>query len=344
MNKKRLSIIIPRYKEDEKMMFPLLSSISNQLSLNMNDVEVVIGNDGGGAGPLSDEFISQFDVEIRQVNLEENVGCGLARQAAVDACKGDYIYWCDADDIIYHPLALDMTLTEIEQTGADILATDFLEEVLMPDGSFQYVKHAGHIGCWMHGKIMRKAFLTENNIRFHPRFREHEDAYFLSLAFAKSQITRYMPEVTYIWKYNPGSITRRDNALYSYSSPSVYIDAITTAFQEIEKCAPDQMQQRVVQLIYYHYFMLHRVDWMQPDKDEYRKIAETALVEKLAPYWHYYDDASDEVRINEYNGERGRSFYGSIETETLDAWLTRIGHPPLKLNWLQGFYIRRKQL
>lgn len=322
--KKRLSVIIPRYKEDEKAMFPLLSSISNQIAINMNEVEVVIGNDGGGAGPLSEEYLAQFSVDIRQVQLEENKGCGLARQAAIDAAVGDYVYFCDADDILHNVLALSLTLGEAIKTGADILATDFFEEVKTPNGTMQYIKRAGHIGCWMHGKIMRRQFLSYNNIRFHERFREHEDAYFLCLAFARSSNTRYLPELTYVWRYTPDSITRRDNAIYTYYSVPIYIDAVTTALEEIERTNPEQMEQRVAQLIYYHFFMLQRPDWMAPDKAGYKAKAEAALREKVAPYWHYYENASPALKIQEYNAERGRSFNGGVESETLSAWLGRV--------------------
>lgn len=322
--KKRLSVIIPRYKEDEKAMFPLLSSIANQIDIDLDEVEVVIGNDGGGAGPLSEEYISRFGMDIRQVQLDENKGCGLARQAAIDVAMGDYIYYCDADDILHNVLALSMTLNEAIKTGADILATDFYEEVKNPDGSMKYIKRAGHIGCWMHGKIMRRAFLVENNIRFHPKFREHEDAYFLCLAFAKSKNTRYLPQLTYVWRYNKGSITRKDNSIYTYYSVPIYIDAETTAFEEIERTHPEQMEQRVAQLIYYHFFMLQRADWMQPDKAEYKKKAEAALREKVTPYWHYYESAGPALKVQEYNAERERSFNGGVESETLDSWLNRV--------------------
>lgn len=322
--KKRLSVIIPRYKEDEKAMFPLLSSISNQINIDLSVVEVVIGNDGGGAGPLSDEYLAQFSVDVRQVNLTENKGCGLARQAAIDVAVGDYIYYCDADDILHNVLALSLTLNEAIKTGADILATDFYEEIKLPDGQMQYIKRAGHIGCWMHGKIMRRQFLLENNIRFHPKFREHEDAYFLCIAFAKSKNTRYMPELTYVWRANPDSITRKDNSIYTYYSVPIYIDAVTAAFKEIERTNPEQMEQRVAQLIYYHFFMLQRPDWMNPDKTEYKEKAEEALKKKVTPYWHYYKNASPALKVQEYNAERERSFNGGVESETLASWVSRV--------------------
>lgn len=322
--KKRLSVIIPRYKEDEKAMFPLLSSISNQLAINIDEVEVVIGNDGEGAGPLSDEYLAQFGVDIRQVNLPENKGCGLARQAAMDAAVGDYLFFCDADDIIHNVLVMGRMLDEITKTEADVLSTDFFEEIKMQNGAIQYIRHAGHIGCWMHGKMMRRQFLIYNNIRFHEKFREHEDAYFLSVVWAKAKNTRYLPELTYVWRSNPDSITRKDNSIYTYYSVPIYIDAVTTAFEEIERTHPEQMEQRVAQLIYYHFFMLQRADWMHPDKAEYKAKAEAALREKIAPYWHYYENASPALKVQEYNAERERSFKGGIESETLDKWLERV--------------------
>lgn len=322
--KKRLSVVIPRYQEDEKAMFPLLSSISNQLCLNMAEVEVVIGNDGGGAGPLGEAYLEQFGVDVRQVNLEENRGCGMARQAAIDAAEGDYVFFCDADDILHNVLALSNALNEIDKTGANILTTDFLEELQIPDGSLLYIRHAGHIGCWMHGKIMGRQFLTENNIRFHPKFREHEDAYFLCLAFAKSKSTRYMPELTYVWRYNPGSISRRDGRIYTYESAPVYIDAMTAALEEIQRTHPEQMEQRVAQLLYYHFFMLQRSDWMAPDKAAYKAKTEAALREKVTPWLRYFNSASPEMLVREYNAERERSFKGGVESETLREWIARV--------------------
>lgn len=321
---KLLSIIVPRYKEGEKEIFPLLSSISGQLGINLQDVEVVIGNDGGGAGPLSEEYLAQFGVEIRQIPLEKNGGVGMARQAALDAAVGEYVYYCDADDALHNVLALNLCLGEIMRTGADILTTDFLEELAYPDGSRQFIKHAGHIGCWMHGKIMRRQFLVDNDIHFDPEFREHEDAYFLCIAYANSKSTRYMSELTYVWKSHPESITRRDGAIYTYNSMPVYVNAITKAWERIEKEQPEQMEQRVLQFLFYHYFLLHRADWLEPSRAEYLKTAEAHLAKKMEPYWHYYENADPLVCAQEYNAERERTYRGGIEMETLDAWIKRI--------------------
>ena len=43
---KLLSIIIPSYKETEKEIMPLLSSINNQVGINLSDLEIIIIRDG----------------------------------------------------------------------------------------------------------------------------------------------------------------------------------------------------------------------------------------------------------------------------------------------------------
>jgi len=99
---KFLSIIIPHYQEKERDLFPLLSSIAGQLGVDFSDIEVILANDGGGAGTLNQDFLSLFDCDIRQVELAENGGPGVARQAGLDAARGEYVMFCDADDALHN--------------------------------------------------------------------------------------------------------------------------------------------------------------------------------------------------------------------------------------------------
>ena len=71
--RKFLSIVIPRFQEAERDIFPLLASISGQVGVDFSDIETVISNDGGST-PLDENFLGLFDMEIRQVFLENNGG------------------------------------------------------------------------------------------------------------------------------------------------------------------------------------------------------------------------------------------------------------------------------
>ena len=56
--RKFLSIIIPRYKETEKEIFPLLSSINGQVGMDFSDIEVIIATDGKENPELDQGFLN----------------------------------------------------------------------------------------------------------------------------------------------------------------------------------------------------------------------------------------------------------------------------------------------
>lgn len=55
------------------------------------------------------------------------------------------------------------------------------------------------------------------------------------------------------------------------------------------------------------------------------KAAEKAFAIDIAPFWHYWQDASQERIAEVYNQERAKSFAGGMERETVWEWLNRIG-------------------
>ena len=322
--RKFLSIVIPRYQETEQEIFPLLSSIANQVGIDLDDIEVLITTDGGGADPLDENFLALFQFETKQLRLEQNGGCGVARQAAIDLARGEYILCCDADDVLHNVGALGALMQEAETSAPDILTSNFLEEKVGPDGRYYYIMHDGPIGCWMHGKLLRRGFLTQNNIRFHPDIKYHEDSYFLCVATALADRMFHLPVTTYVWKHNPNSITRKDGAIYTYQSVPGYIEAITLAWEALEALRPEQMTDKVLQFVHYIYFTLHLTDWWTT-RPQLLDAAETAFTVRIAPWLHYYFEANPAAVAESYNKERGRVFQGGVETETVAAWLDRLG-------------------
>ena len=322
--RKFLSIVIPRHKETERNIFPLLSSISGQVGMDFSDIEVIISNDGGGAGPLDTDFMALFGVDIRQVCLDENGGPGVARQAGLEAAKGTYVMFCDADDVLHNVGVLGALMQEAEKTATDILTSSWLEELKKPDGQYCYLPHQQE-NTWMHGKLLRRAFLIENGIRFHPELRVHEDSYLLSIAAAVAQKSMHLPITTYVWKYHPESITRRNGGAYTYESIPTFIRASCMAFSAVEQINRKQMEHRVLQFALYTYFCFHQPRWQAPENAEYLKAGEAAFVENIAPFWQYWRNAAPGSIAEVYNQERQRSFGGCVESETITAWLQRLG-------------------
>lgn len=321
--RKYLSIIIPRYNESELEVFPLLASISGQVGIDFADIEVIIANDGGNSGELEKDFLALFGFDIKQIFLSENCGPGAARQAGLDAAKGEYVMFCDADDTLHNVGVLGAMMQEAEKTVVDILTTEWLEELKDENGVY-YVRHAIE-NTWMHGKLFRRQFLKQNGVRFHDKLRVHEDSYFLAIATALTERRNHMPITSYVWKFKPDSITRRNGGVYTYDSIPIFIEACTMAFAEIEKLRPEEMEYKIVQFAMYNYFCFHQAGWQSPENSKYLAAAETAFVKHIAPFWHFFQNASQEIFATVYNEERAKSFVGGVETETLDMWLDRIG-------------------
>lgn len=321
--RKFLSIIIPRYKETEKEMFPLLSSINGQVGIDFSDIEVIIATDGTESPELDKNFLGLFEFPVRQVCLEKNSGPGVARQKGLDHAVGEYVMFCDADDTIHNVGVLKALMQEAELTAADMLSSSWLEEILDENDRYIYLEHPQE-NTWLHGKLLRRQFLIQNSIRFHDTLRVHEDSYFLSIAADLAERNRHMPITSYVWKYHADSITRKNKGAYTYDSMPEFIRACILAWKEIEKRNPDHLKNKVVQFVLYNYFTYHLPNWQEKEQEPYLKKAERAFAKAITPFWHYWSEAPKEVILNAYNSERQRTFHGSMENETLQEWIQKL--------------------
>lgn len=321
---KFLSIIIPRYKETEQDIFPLLTSINNQIGINFSEIEVIISTDGGGGDIFDKNYLNLFNFKtIQVVNKKNNVGPGITRQYGLDVSKSEYVMFCDADDVIHNVGVIGALIQECKSVKPDILTSSWLEEGIDDNGNYIYLTHEVE-NTWMHGKFIRRQFLIDNNIRFHDELRVHEDSYFLAITQAMAKEMRFLPITSYVWKYRSNSITRRNGAIYSYESIPEFIKACTLAHQEIEKKKPEYIEYNIIQFILYNYFSLHLPNWQTEEVKEYLRNAEEAFVKWTKPMFHYWEEAKPETIAKLYNEERDRTFKDALENETIQEWFKRI--------------------
>lgn len=322
--RKFLSIVIPRYKETEREIFPLLSSINTQVGVDFSDIEVIIATDGKENGTLDNDFLKLFDFDIRQTTLGKNSGPGVARQTGLNIAKGEYVMFCDADDTLHNVGVLGALMREAEITATDMLVSSWIEEIVNENEEHVYITHEQE-NTWMHGKLLRRQFLLQNNIQFHNDLRVHEDSYFLCIAASLAEKNRFIPITSYVWKYHPNSITRRNGSIYSYESIPEFIKACSLAHSAVEQLVPEQMEYKILQFTLYNYFCFHQPGWQAKENKKYLENAEKAFCEYMKPFWHYWKNADKQAIANVYNQERQRSFNGCIETETVYEWIKRLG-------------------
>lgn len=206
----KLQILVPQYKEDERVIKKLLDSIELQRNINFKDVGVIIVNDGSDI-ILDPYFLNKYPFKIDYIRAEHK-GVSATRNRALKEATADYVMFCDADDMFYHNLALQLIISNVKDKQPDCLYSTFVEEV--PDsqhpGSFLYNARQQAF-VFVHGKVYRRQFLLEKDIWWDEELTLHEDGYFNGLALAQVPKDKliYCNEPFYMWCNNNESVSRK---------------------------------------------------------------------------------------------------------------------------------------
>ncbi|MDU0303948.1 bifunctional glycosyltransferase family 2 protein/CDP-glycerol:glycerophosphate glycerophosphotransferase [Streptomyces sp. PAL114] len=118
----RFSVIVPVYKV-QAYLHACLDSVLGQ---SYRDIEVIAVDDRSpdGCGEILDAYAVR-DERLRVLHLEENVGLGRARNAAMPHATGDYLFFLDSDDTLT-PGALRALADRLDETGdPDVLVFDY---------------------------------------------------------------------------------------------------------------------------------------------------------------------------------------------------------------------------
>lgn len=131
----RFSVIVPVYN-GERYLSECLESVEAQ---GCGDLEVIIVDDGSSdsSGQIADEFC--FRNENWKVYHGRNEGLLLARRRGLSHCRGEYVVFLDADDMLRAD-ALEIIARAIDESGADIVSFDVsrMANYSVKDGSITF--------------------------------------------------------------------------------------------------------------------------------------------------------------------------------------------------------------
>ena len=118
-NQALISVIIPVYNV-ESYLRECVESVINQTYENL---EIILVDDGStdSSGEICDEYLDK-DSRITVIH-QKNGGLSAARNAGLDACEGDYVYFLDSDDYI-DSNALSSLIDIAEKEKSDIVFFD----------------------------------------------------------------------------------------------------------------------------------------------------------------------------------------------------------------------------
>lgn len=177
---KLVSIIIPVFNS-ERYLHDLLDSVISQ---DYSNVEIICINDG--STDSSEKILCEYASNYNHIKVTsiQNKGVSAARNLGISLSSGNYIYFCDSDDILHKSL-ISVLVRNID--GAELSFVDFIKY----DGVFsetedsekldkkEFTKIVLEGNGYLWNKLFVASIIKENNIRFYENIRNREDLIFI---------------------------------------------------------------------------------------------------------------------------------------------------------------------
>lgn len=244
----KVSIIIPVFNAS-KHIERCLESLKKQ---TYRDLEVLFVNDSSTDDSI--EKIKAFaeehetkDLEIKVLQHVKNRGVAAARNTALDAATGDYIYSLDADDYMDAD-AIEQMVNEAEQIDADVVGIEWMltfekngRHMSQPDvkaGEEMFKKMCRGVMRWNLWLFMiRRSVIEEHHLRFADGMNMGEDMMLML------KLSQHIKKVSIIHKplYHYVSIDTSVSKVWSES----LVTQITQNVQEVDEYVSPQYKKEI---------------------------------------------------------------------------------------------------
>ena len=320
----KFQILIPQYNETNEIIKPLLDSISIQQSIPMEELGVIICNDGSDI-LLTDDFLQSYPFKIEYYK-EPHRGVSGTRNACLDHATADYVMFCDADDMFYNACGLYIIFREMEIGQFDSLISVFLEESRDPaTGQPVYINHDMDM-TFVHGKVHRRQYLLDEKIRWNEALTIHEDSYFNCLCQKCAKELKYCQTPFYLWKWRDASVCRHDPK-YILKTYNNMLDSNTALIEELlQRGRGKDAAFFACNMIYDAYFTLNKDEWINQENQSYRQAVERRFHEYFKRFESLAATLTKEETAQIIMGQKNR-MYGEgllMEHITFDDWIKRV--------------------
>lgn len=179
----RISVILPVYNGEKH----LKSCIDSLLKQTLQEIEILAVDNGSSdsSGAILGEY-AEMDSRIRVLTLYPNQGPSGARNVALDAATGEYIAFCDCDDMVPES-AYENAYKSLSKEQADVLVGNYIE---VTAGGKEFLHNVCETekedyNCYLKNgalwnKVFRRELIENGNLRFSLSFRYGEDTLFLA--------------------------------------------------------------------------------------------------------------------------------------------------------------------
>lgn len=177
VNKPLLSVIIPVYNQETR----LIRCLDSVLSQSLRSIEVLLVNDSSyDATPQLCEAYARRDSRVRVLHNDINCGQGYSRNRALQLAEGDFIAFIDSDDTVLENFFLH-GVSFLTTHKHDFISFNFINKseddsrvdyVTMPEGTIKnpelFVEYChSRIRSWTPwSKIFRASFIKKYKLTF----------------------------------------------------------------------------------------------------------------------------------------------------------------------------------
>ena len=242
----KLSIVIP-YHNADPWIGAMLDSLLDQ-DLSRDDYEIVVVDDGSTEEPVTLHRYADAYANIR-VQRQENAGVAVARNTGLGLAKGEWIWFCDADDYV-EPHVLGRLLSIAEERQLEMLWFDAVyvhtdrpvpahacdwQAVSAVQTGWDYMIHPpAKIGMAVWRFLLCRDILDVSAIRFHD-VTYMEGRWFLSELMPHVQRVAHVAACIYFYVQRDSSILhakKRKNYTRYAADMYAYLAAVTEMMQD----------------------------------------------------------------------------------------------------------------
>lgn len=254
-----LSVVVPAYQVEEY----LPACLDSLLAQRYKNLEIIVVDDGSpdGSAAITREY-AQRDRRICLIS-RPNGGLAAARNTGIDAATGEYLAFCDSDDIVL-PDAYQAAMSSLSRTGSDFAVFAYQRM----DSSHRWppppwIRQAhtsarlrtnltdfpeAQVNAVAWSKVYRRSFWEAQRLRF-PAGVVYEDQPVSTRAYATATAFDFLPGRYYLWRRrdDQSSISQQTRSVADLRARFVAAQASLAILGELG--LPTARDARLIQLL-----------------------------------------------------------------------------------------------
>ena len=213
-----ISVVVPVYNTEKRIAYSLESIIAQDYP----NLEIIVVNDASTDATESNarRILEGCGHPFTLITHKENRGETASRNTGMDAMKGEFVWFIDADDMAENNLVSTL-YTLIEEYKCDISLCglkdrfedgrpDVLEPVRLDGPNIRkgedmvWLRVFNQITPHVCGMLFRKTFLLETGLRFHEGCTNGGDVEFQLKALCRAAQVAFASDCLYIYMHHAG--------------------------------------------------------------------------------------------------------------------------------------------